>query len=125
MSEKELSREEIETIKGLEKILNKNKKNVKLSSGENAILYFPPVIPEEVTKPYEDTTFEQIRFRVKVQKKDTKEIDNEEKFFDVGRRSGELINDQFKQGNRLLKIERKGSGKDTLYIPTPLSDDKE
>ena len=125
MSNKELTPEEIENIKEIEKILNKNKTFIQILPGSSAILYFPPVKPEVVTKPYQDTTFEQIRFIVREQNIDNKEIDNQEKFFYMGRRSTELVKDQFKQGNRLLKIERKGSGKDTLYIPTPVSDDKE
>jgi hypothetical protein len=44
-----------------------------------------------------------------------------EKFFDVGRRSARLILDKLKAGHRTLKIERIGSGKDTLYIPTEVS----
>jgi hypothetical protein len=125
MLKKELTSEEIENIKELEKIINKNKKTIQISPGSSAILYFPPVKPEVVPKQYQDTTFEQIRLTVKEQNMDNKEIDNQEKFFYLGRRSLELIKDQFKQGHRLLKIERKGSGKDTLYIPTPVSDDKE
>ncbi len=70
---------------------------------------FPSVKPEVVTKPYQDTTFEQIRFRIKEQNKDNKEMDNQEKFFGIGKRSVGLIKDQFKEGNRLLKIKRKGS----------------
>ncbi len=125
MSKKELTSEEIENIKELEKIINKNKKTIQISPGSSAILYLPPVKPEVVPKQYQDTTFEQIRLTVKEQNMDNKEIDNQEKFFYLGRRSLELIKDQFKQGHRLLKIERKGSGKDTLYIPTPVADDKE
>jgi hypothetical protein len=44
-----------------------------------------------------------------------------EKFFDVGRRSGRLILDKLKAGHRTLEIERIGSGKDRLYIPTETS----
>ncbi|HEX2406696.1 MAG TPA: hypothetical protein VHJ38_05745 [Nitrososphaeraceae archaeon] len=37
----------------------------------------------------------------------------------------DLIKDKLKEGHRLLKIERKGSGKDTLYIPTAIPEDTE
>ena len=46
---------------------------------------------------------------------------NQEKFFDVGRRSARLIIAKLKEGHTLLKIERIGSGKDTLYIPTEIT----
>jgi hypothetical protein len=48
---------------------------------------------------------------------------NAEKFFDIGNTSpigssARLIVDNLKAGHRMLMIERIGSGKDTLYIPT-------
>ena len=46
---------------------------------------------------------------------------SQEKFFDLGRRSARLIIAKLKEGHTLLKIERIGSGKDTLYIPTEVS----
>jgi integrase/recombinase XerD len=39
-----------------------------------------PVKPEVVTKPYQDTIFEQIRFIVKEQNKDNQEMDNQKNF---------------------------------------------
>jgi hypothetical protein len=41
-----------------------------------------------------------------------------EKFFDVGKRSARLIVPKLKKGHRMLRMERVGSGKETLYIPT-------
>ncbi|HEU5172257.1 MAG TPA: hypothetical protein VFT83_01910 [Nitrososphaeraceae archaeon] len=37
------------------------------------------------------------------------------------KKSARLIIAKLKEGYTLLKIERIGSGKDTLYIPTPVS----
>jgi len=44
-----------------------------------------------------------------------------EKFFDVGKRSARLIVPKLKEGHRMLRIERVGSGKETLYIPTEVT----
>jgi hypothetical protein len=41
-----------------------------------------------------------------------------EKFFDVGKRSARLIVPKLKEGYRMLRMERVGSGKETLYIST-------
>ena len=121
MSNTKYTEEEINNIRELEQILNKDNKYVKISPGDSTILEFLPSKKiEVVTKPYLDKQFEQIRFIVKEQNGN-----NKEKFFDVGKRSAELIKDKLKEGYRVLKIERKGSGKDTLYIPTPVSNDRE
>jgi hypothetical protein len=44
-----------------------------------------------------------------------------EKWFDVGKRSARLIVNKLKEGHRLMKVERSGTGKEILYIPTPVS----
>ena len=44
-----------------------------------------------------------------------------EKFFDIGKRSGRLIVPKLKEGHRMLRMERVGSGKETLYIPTEVA----
>jgi hypothetical protein len=44
-----------------------------------------------------------------------------EKFFDIGKRSARLIVPKLKEGHRMLRMERVGSGKETLYIPTEVA----
>jgi hypothetical protein len=58
---------------------------------------------------------EKIRFIVT----DPNEENKSEKYFDVGKRS--VIVAKLKEGFNLLRIERIGSGKETLYIPTQVS----
>ena len=42
-----------------------------------------------------------------------------EKFFDVGKRSARYCTGpKLNEGHRMLRMERVGSGKETLYIPT-------
>jgi hypothetical protein len=45
----------------------------------------------------------------------------DEKFFDVGKKSARLIVPKLKEGHRMLRMERVGSGKETLYIPTEVT----
>lgn len=71
----------------------------------------------EIEKTYNGQLVKKIRFIVV----DPNTGSNSEKFFDVGKRSARLIVDKLKAGHRTLKIERIGSGKDTLYIPTEVS----
>jgi len=61
-------------------------------------------------------TVKKIRFIVVEQNSDKKE-----KQFYVGRRSARLIIAKLKDGHTLLKIERIGSGKDTLYYYTKIN----
>ena len=44
-----------------------------------------------------------------------------EKFFDVGKRSARLIVPKLKEGHRMLRMERVGSGKESLYILTEVT----
>lgn len=44
-----------------------------------------------------------------------------EKFFDIGKRSARLIVPKLKEGQRMLRTEREGSGKEILYIPTEVA----
>ena len=72
---------------------------------------------EEVEKTYNGQAIKKIRFIVT----DPNEESKSEKYFDVGKRSARLIIAKLKEGFNLLKIERIGSGKETLYIPTQIS----
>lgn len=69
---------------------------------------------QEVDKSYNGQEIKKIRFIVSDPNEDSKS----EKYLDVGKRSARLIIAKLKEGHNLLKIERIGSGKETLYIPT-------
>ncbi len=71
----------------------------------------------KVVKPYNGEPAEKIRFIVA----ETNEGNGTQKFFDVGKRSARLIVTKLKEGHMLLRIERVGSGKETLYIPTEIA----
>lgn len=71
----------------------------------------------KVEKVYNGEPTEKCRFIVTEPDSGT----NSEKYFDVGKRSARLIVPKLKEGHRLLRIERVGSGKETLYIPTEVA----
>jgi hypothetical protein len=72
---------------------------------------------EEVEETYNGQAIKKIRFIVTEPNADS----NSEKYIDVGKRSARLIIAKLKEGHTLLKLERIGSGKETLYIPTQIS----
>jgi hypothetical protein len=96
----------------LESVTNKR---VVIGPGEKKVLKF---VPErgmtKVEKMYNGEPTEKCRFIVI----DPNSGSDSEKYFDVGKRSVRLIVPKLKEGHRMLRMERVGSGKETLYIPT-------
>jgi hypothetical protein len=118
MTSQEYSEQEQSNINEIEELLNKSSNYVSIGAGEKAVLRFIPERKiEEVEKTYNGQAVKKIRFIVI----DPNSGNNQEKFFDVGRRSARLIIAKLREGHTLLKIERIGSGKDTLYIPTEVT----
>jgi hypothetical protein len=118
MISQKYSEEEQNNLNEIEELLNKSSTYVSIGAGEKAVLRFMTERKiEEVEKTYNGQIIKKIRFIVI----DTDSGSNQEKFFDVGRRSARLIIAKLKEGHTLLKIERIGSGKDTLYIPTEVT----
>ncbi len=104
----------------IDKILNIDNDYVSIEPGSSKILQFNPTKKIEVVeKIYKGKPFTQIRFIVIEQNSD-----NKEKSFNVGKKSARLMIAKLKEGHTLLKIERIGSGTDTLYMPTPVYEDK-
>jgi hypothetical protein len=118
MTSQKYSEQEQSNLNEIEELLNKSSVYETIGTGEKAMLGFLTERKiEEVTKTYNGQTIKKIRFIVI----DPNSGSNQEKFFDVGRRSARLIIAKLKEGHTLLKIERIGSGKDTLYIPTEVT----
>src|SRR5919197_132343 len=115
MSSQKYSEQEQSNINEIEQLLNKSSNYVSIGVGEKTVLRFLPERKiEELEKMYNGQKVKKIRFIVI----DPNSGTSQEKFFEVGRRSARLIIAKLKEGHRLLKVERIGSGKDTLYIPT-------
>jgi len=111
-----LSKEESENIGAIEQILNKDNQYVTIAIGEKKLLQFVTTKKiSEIDKPYNGQQIKKVRF-IAIELNNG---NNVEKFLDVGRRSARLIISKLKEGHTRLNIERIGSGKDTLYIPTP------
>jgi hypothetical protein len=95
-----------------------NSQYIAIGPGEKKVLKF---LPErgitKVEKMYNGEPTEKCRFIVI----DPNSGNDVGKFFDVGKRSARLIVSKLKEGHRMLRIERVGSGKETLYIPTELA----
>ena len=118
MISEKYSEQEQNNLNEIEELLNKNSNYIIIGPGEKAVLRFLPERRiEEVEKTYNGQTLKKVRFIVI----EPNSGSNQEKFFDVGRRSARLIIAKLKEGHTLLKIERIGSGKDTLYIPTEVT----
>ena len=86
---------------------------VTIGPGEKKVLKF---VPErgmtKVEKMYNGEPTEKCRFIVI----DPNSGSDGEKFFDIGKRSARLIVPKLKEGHRMLRMERVGSGKETpLY----------
>ncbi len=111
-----ISKQESENISEIEEILNKDNQYVIIAIGEKKVLQFVTTKKiREVEKMYNGQLVKKVRFIVI----EANSGSNTEKFFDVGKRSARLIISKLKEEHTLLSIERIGSGKDTLYIPTP------
>jgi hypothetical protein len=119
MTSQKYSEQEQSNINEIEELLNKSSNYVSIGAGEKAVLQFITERKiEEVEKTYNGQTVKKVRFIVI---EPNNSGSSQEKFFDVGRRSARLIIAKLKEGHTLLKIERIGSGKDTLYIPTEVT----
>ena len=112
------SEQEINNINEIEQHLNRDSQYISIAIGNSRILRFVTERKiQEVDKSYNGQAIKKIRFIVTDPNADS----NSEKYFDVGKRSARLIIAKLKDGNTLLKVERIGSGKETLYIPTQVS----
>ena len=91
---------------------------ITIGPGEKKVMKF---VPErgmtKVEKMYNGEPTEKCRFIVI----DPNSGSDAEKIFDVGKRSARLIVPKLKEGHRMLRMERVGSGKETLYIPTEVA----
>jgi hypothetical protein len=120
MISEKYSQEEITNLNEIDQLLNTHNQYVSIATRNSKVLQF--IVERkiiEVEKPYNDQISKKIRFTVI--EPDSSNNSNEQKFFEVGRRSARLIIAKLKEGHTLLKIERVGSGKDTLYVPTPVN----
>src|SRR5829696_3638161 len=116
MSNEKFSEEELNNIKKFEKSLKKDDKHIKIQPNTSKTLEF--ILSEEmgpVTNNFNDKPFQQYCF-IAIEEN----TDNIPRRFEVGKRSAEAIIQKFKEGYKVLNIERIGSGTSTRYIPRPV-----
>jgi hypothetical protein len=124
MISQKYTQEEVNNLNEIDEVLSRDSRYVRIDPGSSKVLQF--ILErkiEQVERPYTNGQInKRIRFVVIEPGSSNKNnSDHQEKFFEVGRRSARLIIAKLKEGHTLLKIERVGSGKDTLYVPTPVN----
>lgn len=116
MINEKFSEVELNNIKEIDQLLNKDNEYIKIEPGSSKTLRF--VLSEKVRpieKDYNGKTFIQYRFIVI-----DENSDNREKKLDVGKLAALDIIQKFNEGHKILNIERVGSGTSTRYIPRPI-----
>ena len=125
MISQKYTQEEVNNLNEIDEVLSRDSRYVRIEPGNSKVLQF--ILErkiEQVERPYTNGQInKRIRFVViePDNSSNSNNSDHKEKFFEVGRRSARLIIAKLKEGHTLLKIERIGSGTDTLYVPTPVS----
>jgi hypothetical protein len=107
MISEKYSQEEITNLNEIDQLLNTHNQYVTIAPGSSKVLQF--IVErkiEQVEKTYNGQISKKIRFTVI--ESDNSNSD-EEKFFEVGKRSARLIISKLKEGHTLLKIGRVGS----------------
>jgi hypothetical protein len=92
-------------------------KFVKLQPGEKKVLSFIPEKTEQVQAEFNGK--KSLRFRYVVIE-DGSGSGDQEKYFEVSKRSSEDIDALLLEGHTRLRISRSGLGKDTRYLPVPV-----
>ena len=84
---------------------------IKLEDGETRVLQFNPEKIKQVEGQY--------GIRIQYMVIDPNYADKGEKKFEAGKKTLNDVDMQLRQGNRLLKIKRLGTGTDTKYSVSP------
>jgi hypothetical protein len=91
-------------------------KFTKLQPGEKKVLLFVPEKTEQVEAEFNGK--KSLRFRYTVREDGSSE--DQEKYFEVSKRTSEDIDTFLMEGHIRLKITRSGSGVDTRYLIVPV-----
>jgi hypothetical protein len=111
----ELSAEAKQIIQRNIEARQQSSKFVKLQSGEKKVLLFVPEKTEQVQAEFNGK--KSLRFRYAVIEEDS---GDQEKYFEVSKRTSEDIDTFLIEGHTKLKINRSGSGVDTRYLIVPV-----
>jgi hypothetical protein len=109
----ELSEEAKQVIQRNIEARQRSSKFVKLQAGEKKVLLFVPEKTEQIEADFNGK--KSLRFRYTV----IEEGSDQEKYFEVSKRTSEDIDTFLMEGHTKLKINRSGSGVDTRYLIVP------
>jgi hypothetical protein len=112
----ELSAEAKQIIQRNIEARQQDSKFVKLQPGEKRVLSFIPEKTEQVQAEFNGK--KSLRFRYTVREDGSSE--DQEKYFEVSKRTSEDIDTFLMEGHIHLKINRSGSGVDTRYLIVPV-----
>ena len=112
----ELSEEAKQIIQRNIEARQQDSKFVKLQPGEKKVLSFVPEKTEQVQAEFNGK--KSLRFRYTVIEDGSS--GDQEKYFEVSKRSSEDIDALLLEGHTRLRISRSGLGKDTRYLPVPV-----
>jgi hypothetical protein len=112
----ELSAEAKQIIQRNIEARQQDNKFVKLQPGERKVLLFVPEKTEQVQAEFNGK--KSLRFRYTVIEDGSS--GDQEKYFEVSKRSSEDIDALLLEGHTRLRISRSGLGKDTRYLPVPV-----
>jgi hypothetical protein len=112
----ELSEEAKQIIQRNIEARQQDSKFVKLQPGEKRVLSFVPEKTEQVQAEFNGK--KSLRFRYVVIENGSS--GDQEKYFEVSKRSSEDIDALLLEGHTRLRISRSGLGKDTRYLPVPV-----
>jgi hypothetical protein len=113
---KEISEKAKENLRRNEESRKKESKYLKLKSGEKIILHFDAEKMGPAEFPYDGKKV--IRYQYTVT--DPNDLEQQEKYFTVSKRTSAIIDTCLSEGKSILKIHRIGAGiKDTQYLVTP------
>jgi hypothetical protein len=112
----ELSAEAKEIIQRNIEARQQSSKFVKLQPGEKKVFQFVPEKTEQVEADFNGK--KSLRFRYTIREDGSSE--DQEKYFEVSKRTSEDIDTFLMEGHIRLKINRSGSGVDTRYLIVPV-----
>ena len=111
----QLSEKAKENLRRNEESRKKNSKYIKLQPGEKTILHFDAEKTEPIEVEFDGKKV--IRYQYTVT--DPNDLEQSEKYFTASKRDSVQIDTYLAEGKSILKLDRIGAGKETIYIIRP------
>jgi hypothetical protein len=111
----EISEKAKENLRRNEESRRRDSKYIKLQSGQKMVLHFDPEKIEPVEVEFDGKKSTRYQYVVT----DPNDLEQQEKYFTLSKRTSAVIDTCLSEGKSILKIHRIGAGKDTQYLITP------